>query len=86
MKRYSYSPWLRTPIVSSKVIALMFKEARMASLSASVGSSFEGTWRQRLLRQSVLMYELVTTHLGREYHTHITQIDIHSSQVRPAQW
>ena len=35
--------WLRTPMVSSNVIAFIFREARMASLSAKVGSSLEGT-------------------------------------------
>ena len=38
-----FVPWLSTPIVSSKVMALIFSEAKMASLSASVGSSLEGT-------------------------------------------
>ena len=37
------SLWLSTPMVSSKVIALMLSEARMASLSAKVGSSLDGT-------------------------------------------
>lgn len=40
--------WLSTPIVSSKVIALMFSEARMASLSASVGSSLLGTFADNM--------------------------------------
>ena len=33
------SLWLTVPMLSSKVIALMLREARMASLSAMVGSS-----------------------------------------------
>jgi hypothetical protein len=40
--------WLRTPIVSSKVIALMLSDARIASLSAKVGSSLEGTYKKEL--------------------------------------
>ena len=40
--------WLRTPIVSSKVMALMLSDARMASLSARVGSSLEGTLAERM--------------------------------------
>lgn len=40
--------WLSTPMVSSNVIALMFSDARMASLSASVGSSLLGTFADRM--------------------------------------
>ncbi|VVC98914.1 unnamed protein product [Leptidea sinapis] len=43
---------LRTPIVSSNVIALMFNEARIASLSASVGSSLDGTFADRMQHMS----------------------------------
>ena len=39
--------WL-LPMVSSKVIALILREAKMASLSARVGSSFEGTLADRI--------------------------------------
>ena len=35
-------------MVSSKVMALMLSEARMASLSAKVGSSLEGTLAERM--------------------------------------
>ena len=35
-------------MVSSKVIALILREAKMASLSARVGSSFEGTLADRI--------------------------------------
>ena len=35
-------------MVSSNVMAFMLREARMASLSARVGSSLEGTSRQRM--------------------------------------
>ena len=35
-------------MVSSKVMALMLREARMASLSASVGSSLDGTLAERM--------------------------------------
>lgn len=45
-------PALSTPIVSSNVIALMFNEARIASLSASVGSSFDGTFAERMQHMS----------------------------------
>ena len=44
--------WARTPIVSSKVIALMLREARMASLSANVGSSLDGTLADRITHMS----------------------------------
>ena len=37
------SLWLTVPMVSSNVMALMLREARMASLSAMVGSSCDGT-------------------------------------------
>ena len=47
-----YLLWLRTPIVSSKVMALMLREARMASLSASVGSSLQGTFALRITHMS----------------------------------
>ena len=43
---------VRTPIVSSKVMALMLSDARMASLSASVGSSLEGTLAERMTHMS----------------------------------
>lgn len=45
-------PALSTPIVSSNVIALMFNEARIASLSASVGSSLDGTFAERMQHMS----------------------------------
>ena len=37
-----------TPMVSSKVMALMLSEAKMASLSAKVGSSFDGTLADKM--------------------------------------
>ena len=40
------SLWLTEPMVSSNVMALMLREARMASLSARVGSSLEGTFKE----------------------------------------
>ena len=43
------SLWLTEPMVSSNVMALMLREARMASLSAIVGSSWEGTFRVKIL-------------------------------------
>lgn len=43
-----YWLWLRTPMVSSKVIALILSDARMASLSASVGSSLLGTFAESM--------------------------------------
>ncbi len=43
---------VRTPMVSSKVMALMLSEARMASLSASVGSSLDGTLADRITHMS----------------------------------
>ena len=43
---------VRTPIVSSKVMALMLSDARMASLSARVGSSLEGTLAERMTHMS----------------------------------
>lgn len=46
------TPPLSTPIVSSNVIALMFNEARIASLSASVGSSLDGTFADRIQHMS----------------------------------
>ena len=39
---------LRTPMVSSKVIALMLRDAKIASLSARVGSSLDGTLADRI--------------------------------------
>ena len=44
---YTGKIWL-LPMVSSKVIALILREAKMASLSARVGSSFEGTLADRI--------------------------------------
>ena len=46
------SLWLTEPMVSSKVMALMLREARMASLSARVGSSLEGTLAERMTHMS----------------------------------
>ncbi|KAI8424026.1 hypothetical protein MSG28_002669, partial [Choristoneura fumiferana] len=46
------TPPLSTPIVSSKVIALMFNEAKIASLSASVGSSLDGTFADSIQHMS----------------------------------
>jgi hypothetical protein len=50
----SLSPllWLSTPIVSSKVMALMLSDARIASLSARVGSSLLGTLAERMQHMS----------------------------------
>lgn len=42
----------RTPIVSSKVMALMLSDAKMASLSASVGSSLLGTLADNITHMS----------------------------------
>ena len=39
-------------MVSSNVMALMLSEARMASLSARVGSSLEGTLAERMTHMS----------------------------------
>ncbi len=39
-------------MVSSKVMALMLSDAKMASLSAKVGSSFEGTLAERITHMS----------------------------------
>ena len=39
-------------MVSSKVIALMLREARIASLSAKVGSSFDGTLADSITHMS----------------------------------
>ena len=44
-------------MVSSNVMALMLREARMASLSARVGSSLEGTSGQRM---ALLHHDYVT--------------------------
>lgn len=49
---YEYEPWLSTPMVSSKVIALILRDARMASLSARVGSSLLGTLADRIQHMS----------------------------------
>ena len=38
----------RTPIVSSNVIALILSDAKIASLSANVGSSLEGTLADKI--------------------------------------
>ena len=46
--KWLYVLWFKTPMVSSNVIALMFSEARIASLSAKVGSSFDGTLAERI--------------------------------------
>lgn len=40
--------FVMTPIVSSNVIALIFKLAKIASLSANVGSSEEGIFADRM--------------------------------------
>ena len=39
-------------MVSSNVMALMFSEARMASLSANVGSSLHGTLADKMTHMS----------------------------------
>lgn len=43
---------VRTPMVSSNVIAFIFSEAKMASLSASVGSSLLGILAERITHMS----------------------------------
>lgn len=42
----------RTPMVSSNVMALMLSDAKMASLSARVGSSLLGTLADRMTHMS----------------------------------
>lgn len=42
----------RTPIVSSNVMALMLSDAKIASLSARVGSSLLGTFADRMTHMS----------------------------------
>ena len=50
------SLWLTVPMVSSNVIALMLRDARMASLSAIVGSSWEGTWTNELFAKKEFVF------------------------------
>ena len=84
------SPLLNT--VLSKVIALMFREASMASLSARVESSFDASCNAYFLyglhhfvfylmsfRKNPLSRDI--TYLCREYDAHVTLVHIHSTQV-----
>lgn len=52
LKVFFILPCVSTPIVSSKVIALMFSDAKMASLSANVGSSLLGTFADSITHMS----------------------------------
>lgn len=47
-----YLRCVRTPMVSSKVMAFIFKDARIASLSANVGSSELGILADKITHMS----------------------------------
>ena len=87
----SISSPLLSPLLS-KVIALMFREASMASLSARVESSFDASCNAYFLyglhhfvfylmsfRKNPLGRDI--TYLCREYDAHVTLVHIHSTQV-----